>query len=169
MQFDAPPGEGTKLIRVYLKDFNRDLVLEELDAYGLRPDILFALAGFEPLDSSIDSNLRVWTPSSNPDPYYNDVDVEVGEIWLEYSYTLTAQNIADIELVLYNHNAGYLTEDQQEYDQDVEDRATLQQYLDNPCASLTPSEQTDALCRIMRLLLRYHPHDLPTFPDEYDG
>lgn len=170
---DQPLPEGDivdRQTRFVLKDINRDKFLEELDAYYVKPDIRLALAGFTPLDPGSGSNLRIWTPIFDPeeDIEYDGEDVETGEVWLEYSWILTSTDLANIEQVIHDHNSTLLTDEQIQQDQDAEDYATLEEYVARPCNALTNDERNDALCRMMRLMLRYHPN-VPELPDEYEG
>lgn len=141
-----------------IKDFNEDLLLEELDAIGLRPateDLLFA--GFDPDFGEPDR--RVWTPSAEEKVSYGTL-AQPGDIRISYPFTLTTEDIIAINAVLDAHNAGNTTSEQDSDDQDDDDLDVLRTYFDKPCTTLTTIEHDDAVCRLLRLMLRFHRGDI---------
>jgi hypothetical protein len=154
--FEVPriPGETENLFN-RIKDFNEGLLLEELDAVGLKPsELLFA--GFDPDFSEPDR--RIWTPSSEEKESYGTL-AQPGDLRFTYPFTLTGEDVIAIDAVLDAHSSGNTTSEQDSEDQDDSDLDVLRTYFDKPCPTLSVAEHDDAVCRLLRLMLRFHRGD----------
>ncbi len=113
--------------RIVLKNFNRDLLIEEISASAL-PFVLLELSGFERI------NRFVGTPTTEPrqvsrirqpDGTY-DVDLaEPGEIRFQFTTALTTVEGTSLDGFLTAHDARQRTAEQQRINQDDADLDTL--------------------------------------------
>ncbi len=112
-------------IRIVLKNFNRDLLIEELAASAL-PFITANLYGFERL------NRFVGAPASAPrlisgdgnNPANNDF-AQPGEIRFEFTTALTIPEGTALDNLLTAHDSTQRTNEQQRQNQDQTDVDTL--------------------------------------------
>ena len=153
-------------MKIVLQNINRELFLEELDVYGIKPDIGFFLPGFDPIDqefpeqnqqqSNVDPQ-RVWTPKLEISTQFGE-RVQRGEMWLEYSFVLTEEDLFHILLVCNQHDPLKTTTGQDTEDEFFENLAVLRDYATRcgPDGSpqLTAEEKDDCHCRLLRVVLR---------------
>lgn len=150
VEFASPVGTNRQE-KIALKDINRRLFLEELDEYGVKPDVGFFLPGFDPVQGGSDPQ-RIWTPKTQITTQFGET-VQRGEMWLEYSYILTNEDLFHIQLVCNRHDSTRTTEQQDIDDEFFDDLTVLKDYASR-CYTLTPAEQQDCHCRLLRFVLR---------------
>ena len=165
VEYASVAGQNRQ-VKIVLQNINRELFLEELDVYGIKPDIGFFLPGFDPIDqefpeqeqsqSDVDPQ-RIWTPKLEISTQFGE-PVERGEMWLEYSFVLTEEDLFHILLVCNQHDPTKTTAGQDIEDQFFEDLAVLRDYSTRcgPTGSpqLTAAEKDDCHCRLLRVVLR---------------
>jgi len=165
VEYASVAGQNRQ-VKIVLQNINRKLFLEELDVYGIKPDIGFFLPGFDPIDqelpeppleqSDVDPQ-RIWTPKLEISTQFGE-PVQRGEMWLEYSFVLTEDDLFHILLVCNQHDSTKTTDGQDIEDQFFEDLAVLRDYstrcgpTGNP--QLTAEEKDDCHCRLLRVVLR---------------
>ena len=150
VEFQSVP-KPNRQVKIALKDFNRDLFLDELDIYGIKPDVGLFFPGFDPEEGGTDPQ-RIWTPKDAASIQFGEL-VQPGEMWLDYSFELTAEDLFHIQLVCHQHDSSQTTPAQDEEDLFREDLAVLIDY-ESRCETLTPAEQADCHCRLLRFVLR---------------
>lgn len=139
-------------VRTVLKNFNRDLLTEELAASVLPFESLF-LAGFEKL------NPFVGTPTAAPRLISRDgvsgVEdfADPGEIRFVFTSALTVPQGAILDGLLNSHDATQHTTDQDNQQQDETDLTILEAAWPN-WTTFTPTQKDDFLRRLSRVVLR---------------
>lgn len=141
-------------IRTVLKDFNRDLLTEELVASALPFESVF-LAGFQRKGNSP----FVGEPTPGPKLISNDKVNNIqdfadpGEIRFVFTTALTAPEATGLDTLLTNHDATQTTAEQDRSIQDETDLTILEAAWPN-WATFTPTEKDEFLRRFARSYLR---------------
>lgn len=141
-------------VRTVLKDFNRDLIREELDASAL-PFESIHLAGFVRKGNS----QFVGEPAPGPrtiseDKVAGTVDIaQPGEIRLEFTTALTVPQGAVLDGLLNAHDATQHTAGQDRSRQDVLDYAALE--LNHPnIGTMTDAQLRSYISTLARVVIR---------------
>ena len=141
-------------IRTVLKDFNRDLITEELVASALPFESIF-LAGFQRKGNS----RFVGEPTADPKLISRDgvsgVEdfADPGEIRFVFTIALTVPQGAALDALLLAHDATVHTADQDRTRQDTQDYATLELQFPNIDA-MTNDQFKDYVTVMARLIIR---------------
>jgi len=141
-------------VRTVLKDFNRDLLVEELLA-SIVPFESLQLAGFVRL------NNYVGTPAPGPvvitrDKVANTVDeAQPGEIRFVVTSALSGLEAAALDAALSSHVSTNRTAEQDRVDQDASDWATLEAQYPN-IGTLNDTQLRQYIANMARLMIRDH-------------
>ena len=152
VEFASVPNPN-RVIKTALKDINRDLFLNELEVYGIRPDVGFFMPGFDPIPEEVGySSQRNWTPKTAASIQFGEL-AQPGEMWFDYSFQLTEEDLFHLQYVCFQHDSSQTTDEQDADDQFREDLDVLRGYNER-CEFLTPAEQADCHCRLLRFVLQ---------------
>ena len=113
--------------RTILKNFNRDLLIEELAASAL-PFIQADFSGFKRIDQYVGAPViesRLILRKRNNDGTYLEDFAQPGEIRFEFSTALTAAEATALDSLLSAHDATQFTTEQTRENQDITDMDTL--------------------------------------------
>jgi len=149
------------LIRTFLRDFNNELLVEELTGL-LIVSFNMQLAGFE------QQNRIIWTPIAARKlvsrkevrgVVINETFADPGEVWIKTETELSAGVITTIDSLLTSHDVDGRTSRQTRRDQDDLDVTTLETALQN-WDSLTSTQRNAALKLSVRLGLRRYNREV---------